>query len=127
VVSRRPPPRPATTAALSVAEGVGDALGADRIHDHAGVAACLLATTIEAAAAHGEQVTRQVAATHRALTDTDDPDQTPASDPLPIAVTILRDAYARALSHERVARFVRATFAALDETDRNTIVRVLLE
>lgn len=93
----------------------------------AGVAACLLATTIEIATAHGEQVTHLVAATRQALTDTDDPDQTPAADPLPIAVTILRDAYAKASSHELAARFVIAIFAALSEADKNTIIRVVLE
>jgi len=93
----------------------------------AGVAACLLATTIETAAAHGEQVTHLVAATRQALTDTNDPDQTPAADPLPIAAALLRDAYARASSHELAARFVIATFAALGEADRHNIIQVVLE
>jgi hypothetical protein len=93
----------------------------------AGVAACLLATTIETAAAQGEQVARLVAATRQALADSDDPDQAPAADPLPITVTLLRDAYASASSPELAARFVITTFAALGETDRNTITRVVFE
>lgn len=93
----------------------------------AGVAACLLAATIETAATHGEQVAHLVAAIRQALTDTDDPDQPPAADPLPITVTILRDAYAKASSHELAARFVLATFAALSETDKTTILRMVLE
>lgn len=93
----------------------------------AGVAACLLTTTIETAAAHGEQVAHLVAATRQALTDTDDPDQPPAADPLPITVTLLRDAYAKASSHELAARFILATFADLTETDKTTILRIILE
>ncbi|MFB9443015.1 hypothetical protein Dvina_51335 [Dactylosporangium vinaceum] len=92
-----------------------------------GVAACLLAATIETAASHGYQVAHLVAATRQALADTDDPDQPPAADPLPITITILRDAYAKASSHELAARFVLATFAALSETDKNTVLRIVLE
>jgi tetratricopeptide (TPR) repeat protein len=92
----------------------------------ASLAACLLATTIETAAAHGEQVAHLVAATRQALTDTDDPDGIPAADPLPIAATLLRDAYAKASSHELAARFVLATFAALGETEKKIIVRLLI-
>jgi hypothetical protein len=93
----------------------------------AGAAACLLATTIDIAAAHGEHVGQLVAATRQALTDTDDPDQTPAADPLPITVTILRDAYARATSHELAAPFIIATFSALADADRDTVTKVVLE
>ena len=67
-----------------------------------------------------------VSAARQALTDTDHPDQTPAADPLPIAATLLRDAYARALSHELAAHIVIATFSALDESDRSTVIRMLL-
>jgi hypothetical protein len=92
----------------------------------AGVAACLLATTIDIAAAHGEHVGQLVAAAHQALTDTDDPDQAPAADPLPITATILRDSYARASSHELAARFVIATFSALAKADSDTVTSAVL-
>ncbi|WP_431948042.1 PIN domain-containing protein [Micromonospora marina] len=93
----------------------------------AGIAACLLATTIEIAAAQGEQVAHLVAATRQALTDTDDPDGIPAADPLPIAVTLLRDAYAKGSSRKLATRFVIETFTALGEIDKDAIIRVLLE
>jgi tetratricopeptide (TPR) repeat protein len=93
----------------------------------AGVAACLLATTIETAAAHGELVGQLVAAARQALSDTDDPDQAPAADPLPITATLLRDSYARASSHELAARFVVATFSTLAQADKDTVTRVVLE
>ena len=93
----------------------------------AGVAACLLAITIDVAAAHGQHVARLVAATRQALVDTDDPDQAPAADPLPITATLLRDAYARASSHELAAPFVLATFSALPKTDKHTVTRAVLK
>ncbi|MFC0097811.1 hypothetical protein ACFFKH_09745 [Micromonospora marina] len=93
----------------------------------AGVAACLLATTIEIAAAQGEQVAHLVAATRQALTDTDDPDGIPATDPLPIAATLLRDAYVTGSTRQLATRFVVETFAALGEIDKHAIIRVLLE
>ncbi|MET7400634.1 hypothetical protein ABZS66_44860 [Dactylosporangium sp. NPDC005572] len=95
--------------------------------DHAaGVAGALLATTIEIAAAHGEHVADLIAATRRALADTDDPDQSPASDPLPTAATLMRNSYAKTTSHELAARFVIATFAALGEDDTNMVSRTVL-
>lgn len=105
--------------------GVATVLG--RPDPAAGVAACLLATTIEFAAAHGEQVAHLVSATRQALAETDNPDHVPAADPLPNAVSLLRDAYAKTLSHELAAQIVLATFAVLDETDKRTAIRVILE
>ena len=105
----------------------GAAILSARPDPAAGIAACLLAITIEIAAAHGEHAAQLVAATRQALVDTDDPDQTPAADPLPITATLLRDAYARASSHEFAARFVIAIFSAVAETDKDTVTRVLLE
>ncbi len=93
----------------------------------AGIAACLLASAIETHAAYGDQVAELVSQTRRALADTDDPDQAPAADPLPVAVAILRDAYATASTHELAARFIIATFSALAEADKNTIIRIVLE
>lgn len=82
---------------------------------------------IESTAAGGEQVAQLVAATRQALIDTDDPGGVSAADPLPIAVTVLRDAYSRAMSYELAAQFVSATFAALNETDKNVTIRALLQ
>ncbi|WP_091456057.1 PIN domain-containing protein [Micromonospora inyonensis] len=93
----------------------------------AGVAACLLATTIEIAAAQGKQVDHLVAATRQALADTDDPDGIPAADPLPIAAVLLRDAHAKGSSHKLATCFVIETFAALSEIDKDILIRVLLE
>jgi hypothetical protein len=91
------------------------------------VAASLLAATIEDTAAHGEQVAYLVAATRQALAYTDDPEHAPAADPLPIAATALRDVHIKASSHELATRYVLATFAALNETDKNTVIRELLD
>lgn len=92
----------------------------------AGIAAALLTTTIVATAAPSRQVSDLLAAARQALTDTDDPDQPPAADPLPTSVTFLRDAYANVTSHELAARFVIDTFASLDETDKMIVARSLL-
>ncbi|RKE07817.1 hypothetical protein C8E86_2653 [Catellatospora citrea] len=93
----------------------------------AGIAGCLLAATIDIGRTQGEQTTRLVVMTRLALTDTDDPDSTPAADPLPVAVSVLRDAFASATSAELAARFIMATFADLGDYDRNTIFRIVLE
>jgi len=93
----------------------------------AGVAACLLVSTIQTAAAHGQPVAELVTATRQALADTDDPDSTPAADPLPIAVSLLRDALAHVSTHERAAQMVSITFATLNAADRSTVTSALLE
>lgn len=98
-----------------------------RVDPAAQVAGRLLAVTIEISAAHGEHVGQLVTAARQALTDTDDPDQAPAADPLPTAAALLRDAHASTSSHGLAARFVRATFSALAEIDKETVTRVLLE
>ncbi|MEV4199638.1 PIN domain-containing protein [Micromonospora globbae] len=90
------------------------------------LAAVLLATTIAATAASGHHVAQLVAATRQALTDTNHPDQPTATDPLPTAATLLRDAVAAASSHEHAGRFVSAIFDALSDADRDAVTEAIL-
>src|SRR5256886_1645929 len=122
---RSPPPTPVPPWPPAAVRGAATLPA--RPNPAAGVAACLLATTVETAAAHGDLVRQLVAAARQALSDTDDPDQAPPADPLPITATLLRDSYARASSHELAARFAVATFSTLAQADKDTVTRVVLE
>ncbi|WP_433330870.1 PIN domain-containing protein [Dactylosporangium sp. CA-139066] len=91
-----------------------------------GMAAALLTATLKATAARGERVAHLLAAARQALADTAHPDQAPAADPLPTAVTLLRDDTAKLSSHQLAAHFVTATFSALPDADRNTVAKAML-
>ncbi|MCX2950200.1 PIN domain-containing protein [Lentzea sp. NEAU-D7] len=90
------------------------------------IAARLLALALENTAAQGALASKLVTAARRALADSDDVDQH-ASDPLPLSATLLRNAYSIALPPSIATSYVLASLSELSDTDRQTVLRALLQ
>lgn len=91
------------------------------------IAALQLITAIQLDPANTSKTVQLLAATRRALAAGDDPDGTPAADPLPFAITILRNAITDTASSERAAPTVIGMFADVEESDKEILLRALLE
>jgi hypothetical protein len=81
---------------------------------------------IHASRAQGTAAANLLQATRAALVQATNPDQPTIPDPLPTAALLLRNAYAKAITLSLATQYVMATFATVQDADREAVMRILL-